>query len=305
MGVGPIARAVWDYLICNQQDHASGLYRLSIATSCEDTGWTVEQFEGALGELEEQGLILRDPRLRLVWVINMLRKSYRNPTDKQLKSVESHLASMPRSALIARMVAYYAETYGLRIPFGGDSGSRVTPSERATNGVPPPLGSPPGGSLSASDRIGIGSASESVGCGALDPPPPTCSGELHELDIIRRAAEAKHGRQIGGLSRSPSAGTVEGLAAALASYGWDYVRAVVTWAADQTAQGLRDERLWRRMFRGDGFEAWRHEYDDDERKRAKRAAELAPTPEPGPSLDPNSMTAVLRGADFMRRAATQ
>lgn len=115
MSVGPISRAVWDYLCCNQQDHASGLYRLSIATACEDTGWSPEQFEDAMRELEVVGLIERDLERRLVWVRNMLRWNYPRPSEKQRISIERHIRSMPRTPLIARMAEYYSARLGIAL----------------------------------------------------------------------------------------------------------------------------------------------------------------------------------------------
>jgi hypothetical protein len=159
MDVGPIARAVWDYLCCNKQDHTSGLYSLSVAAACEDTGWTTEQFEGALGELEGVGLIELDRRRRLVWVRNMLRKAY--PGGKmapnQKIGVEKHLNSMPRSALVARLVAYYAARYGMELAVDHDDEPMGNPSATHASGDGNPCPRVPSGSCSVrvgSDRVG-------------------------------------------------------------------------------------------------------------------------------------------------------
>jgi hypothetical protein len=150
VAVGPIARAVWDYLCCNQQDHASGLYRLSIATACEDTGWDAQQIEGALVELEGVALIERDTKRRLVWVRNMLRKSYRNITAKQRIGVENHLRSMPETPLIGRLIEYYLERWNTKL---------VVADEAPRRGLGTPLEG--GSSVSGSGSVS-GSVSESV-----------------------------------------------------------------------------------------------------------------------------------------------
>lgn len=151
--VHPIARAVWDYVCCNLQDHPSGLYRLSIATACEDTGWETKEFEAGLEALEGVGLLARDKPVRLVWVRNMMRKSYpgKKLSENQMRGVSRHLESMPKTDLVGEMVRYYRERYSWVIPCSTLDDGLPDPCARVLKD--PPLGTVRIGTVNPSEQI--------------------------------------------------------------------------------------------------------------------------------------------------------
>lgn len=128
---------------------------------------------------------------------------------------------------------------------------------------------------------------------------------LFELDIIRRQVEVEEGREIGPLSRAPEAMTAEGLRLALEEFGADHVVEVFRFAVAQACRDSKRERLYRRMFKGDAFYAWREEFQAEQRRREKLQAEIAPTPEPVEGgLDEDTIVRLQQGYAFAAGAKT-
>jgi hypothetical protein len=261
--VGPVARAVWDYLCCNQQDHASGLYRLSIAAASEDTGWSAEQIETALRELEFESLIERDVPRRLVWVRNMLHKSYPKLQGNHKVSVERHLREMPRTPLVARLVAYYADRYGLVIDVAVEGASEGLPGIQPTPGE----GSPEVPARDHSVSVSV-SGTDSV---SVRPPrdatqePPTAESRATERHVENEGLRERltltgevpqprvKGQSLGNLPTRPN-----DLRKLLdAGYAFDEIVATAVWLSERITAGEILPAAWSGAFYGGWHDSFR------------------------------------------------
>lgn len=132
------------------------------------------------------------------------------------------------------------------------------------------------------------------------------SGILFELDIVRRTVEADTGKRIGGLSSVH----LEGIDPAVAEYGLDEVKAILEHYARATCAGQVPQQFWRRVFRGDGFNAAVELYDKHKAKLALEASRQAAAQAEADQADelrenPVDLEALLAeagGPDFLRRS---
>jgi len=83
------------------------------------------------------------------------------------------------------------------------------------------------------------------------------SGILFELDMVRRMVEGQTGKRIGAIGTT----YLEGMGPAVAELGLDEVKAIVECYARATCAGQVPQQFWRRIFRGDGFNAAVELYD--------------------------------------------
>lgn len=147
-------------------------------------------------------------------------------------------------------------------------------------------------------RVGVGAVSSSSPSSDLTagyrPTDCASSGHLDELDTIRREVEAKFGKKIGPLSlkrndqKSGLTVTMVGVARAIDGYGWECVRDVTRYVAEQAAIGAVSSTLWAHMFSGDGFRGWAEACEAALREREAPPVDLSatlPTPEDYAAVD--------------------
>lgn len=88
------AGQIFIYLEGNPAHHYSGLFHIHADDIAADCHITVNRARRALLELDRQGFIVFDPRRSLVFVPGMMRRQYRNLTEKNWIGVRNHIESM-------------------------------------------------------------------------------------------------------------------------------------------------------------------------------------------------------------------
>jgi len=119
------ARIVAVYLMSAPGANLIGLYYLPTVTICHETGLTADEVAAALAVLDRLNFAHYDPRLEVVWVVEMAAHQVGEtlkPQDKRAAAVAGELAAYRRSGLHARFVARYGESFSiLRSPFEAPS----------------------------------------------------------------------------------------------------------------------------------------------------------------------------------------
>lgn len=103
----PESKLVWVWLLCNEHDHFSGLYRIYPVIIAAEIGISVMSTTNVLEELRQMGLIEWDG-VCLVWVKNML-KFQGVQTAPFYRSVAAQLALMSPSPIVDAFQEHYGE----------------------------------------------------------------------------------------------------------------------------------------------------------------------------------------------------
>ncbi len=231
--------------------------------------------------------------------------------------------------------ALIASGWAERVRYGARFRTRLVRDRLPSQGAPPARRSPAQGSstaegataeVSSTARSGVtdcppsGRSTARSGVDQLAPIEPQLkpstspsgaaggisSGVLFEIDQVRRTVEAETGARIGGLTRRVD--KLDGLGPALEESGLEELLAVVRHRCERVAAGDLDQRLWRRLFTGDGYNAAREAYLEDRRAAAaaatREAADVAAIAARPDTLDPGAATDLLQSAPFLRRRST-
>jgi hypothetical protein len=98
-------KLVFLYLITCPGAHVSGVYYLSIAAACDETGLVEADLRYSIDTLSGLGLIRFDPDSSTVWVVNMLR--YQGRGEKIMISVAKQLADVHSDAIVEEFKRHY------------------------------------------------------------------------------------------------------------------------------------------------------------------------------------------------------
>lgn len=97
--LSPSGQALFIYLLTNINTNSiPGLYRAGLAAMAEELRWSLEDFQGALNELQQEGLVKTDLNARVVFIPNVIK--YNKPESPNvIKSWSLHWDEVPECAL--------------------------------------------------------------------------------------------------------------------------------------------------------------------------------------------------------------
>lgn len=123
------------YLISCPHAHVGGIYYLPEVTIAHETGLAGKGIDTLWDTLSESGLVWRDKKAEVVWVVNMLR--YQGHGKKVYASVANQLRSLHKSNLINKFLqkypavaALFKDRVSIGIPAQDESGNQEQEQEQ-------------------------------------------------------------------------------------------------------------------------------------------------------------------------------
>jgi hypothetical protein len=105
--LSPRARHVFLTARLGPQTGPAGIFRYYPDVLAEQTGWSVKEIKGAVGELVDEGWAQLEDGI--LWLVNALKydPNLRLNNAKHITAVENWLASLPRRSIVLRFCVYY------------------------------------------------------------------------------------------------------------------------------------------------------------------------------------------------------
>ncbi len=119
------------YLTASPHSHMSGIYYLPVGTAADELGISPEEFLSIVGILERERFCQYDREASVMFVLTMLAHQVSRDWkagDKRIRTIEGHLAALPKSDLIA----IFRHRYGM--PDGASEGAWQGASDGASDG---------------------------------------------------------------------------------------------------------------------------------------------------------------------------
>jgi len=126
---GP-ARLLFIYLFSNSHSHVSGIYYLPDVMVLHESGVKPDTIDTLWDTLSKSGMVRRDTKNEVVWVVNMLRRQGMH--EKTIAAAVNQLPTLHNSPLVQDFIDHYPEVAkgAKRKGIGRVSGSRLQEQEQ-------------------------------------------------------------------------------------------------------------------------------------------------------------------------------